>query len=229
MRHFYNAAVMSAIRRLGRRVGLLGSPSGMLATIAVASAVTFGWAGWEMLRQESAAEEQRQRERLENRADRAIQTIERLLDEIDRQLDARIADPRAALPPSSDALVLIFDERSIQPESPSVLAFYPLLPHQAEPPESLFAAAEADEFQRHAPARAADAYRRLAQSSDRSVRAASMVRLARVLRQLNRGDDALQLYRELARLEDVAVVGAPAALVAHDAEIRVVVLVGIDF
>jgi signal transduction histidine kinase len=198
----------------------------MLATIAVASAVTFGWAGWEMLRQESAAEEQRQRERLENRADRAIQTIERLLDEIDRQLDARIADPRAALPPSSDALVLIFDERSIQPESPSVLAFYPLLPHQAEPPESLFAAAEADEFQRHAPARAADAYRRLAQSSDRSVRAASMVRLARVLRQLNRGDDALQLYRELARLEDVAVVGAPAALVAHDAEMRLLEQLG---
>jgi len=42
----------------------------MLATVAVASAVTFGWAGWEMLRQESAVEEQRERERLENRADR---------------------------------------------------------------------------------------------------------------------------------------------------------------
>ena len=89
----------------------------MLATIAVASAVTFGWAGWEMLRQESAAEEQRQRERLENRAGRAVQTIERLLDEVDRQLDARIGDPRAALPTPSDALVLIFDERSI-PSSP---------------------------------------------------------------------------------------------------------------
>ena len=152
----------------------------MLATVAVASAVTFGWAGWEMLRQESAAEEQRQRERLENRAGRAVQTIERLLDEVDRQLDARIEDPRAALPPSSDALVLIFDERSIQPVSPSVLAFYPLLSAPPEPPDSLFAAAEADEFQRQAPARSADAYRRLARSSDRAVRAASLVRLARV-------------------------------------------------
>ena len=84
-------AVVSAARRLGRWVGLSRSPSGMLATVAVASAVTFGWAGWEMLRQESAAEEQRQRERLENRAGRAVQTIERLLDEVDRQLDARIA------------------------------------------------------------------------------------------------------------------------------------------
>ena len=135
-------------------------------------------------------------------------------------------DPRAALPTSSDALVLIFDERSIQPVSPSVLAFYPLLSALPEPPESLFAAAEADEFQRHAPAQSADAYRRLARSSDRAVQAASLVRLARVLRQLNRADEALQVYQELARLENVAVVGAPAALVAQDAEMRLLEQLG---
>lgn len=198
----------------------------MLAIVAVAAAVTFGWAGWEMLRQESAAEEQRERERLESRADRAVQTIERLLDEVDRQLDARIRDPRAPHPTPSEELVLTFDEHSVQPVSPSVLVFYPRLPQLPEPPESLFAAAEADEFQRHALARSVEAYRRLARSSDRAVRSASLVRLARVLRGLNRGDDALQAYRELARLENVAIVGAPAALVARDAEMRLLEQLG---
>ena len=104
----------------------------------------------EMLRQESAAEEQRERERLESRADRVVQVIERVLGEIDQQLDARITAPHAGLPATSEGLVLVFDQQSIQPVSPSVLVFYPVLPAQPEPPESLFAAAEADEFQRHA-------------------------------------------------------------------------------
>ena len=197
----------------------------MLAIVAVASAVTFGWAGWEMLRQESAAEEQRERERLENRADRAVQTIERVLGEVDQQLDARIAAPRAAHP-ATLGLVLVFDERSIQPVSPSVLVFYPVLSAPPEPPESLFTAAETDEFQRHALAQSADTYRRLARSPDRVVRAASLVRLARVLRQLNQGDAALEVYQEMARLEDVQVIGAPAALVGRDGEMRLLEQLG---
>src|SRR5688500_14936476 len=75
----YNRGLMSAGRRFRRWVRLSRNPSGMLAMVAVASALTFGWAGWEMLRQEGAAEEQRERERLENRADRVVQTIERVL------------------------------------------------------------------------------------------------------------------------------------------------------
>lgn len=196
----------------------------MLAMVAVASAVTFGWAGWELLRQERAAEEQRERERLENRADRVVQTIERVLGEVDQQLDSRIAG--APHPAASDGLVLLFDQRSVQSVSPSGLVFYPVLSAGHEPPESLFTAAEVDEFQRHALTESADAYRRLAQSSDRSARAASLVRLARVLRRLNRGDAALEVYREMARMEDVQVVGVPAALVGLDAEMRLLEQLG---
>lgn len=198
----------------------------MLAIVAVASAVTFGWAGWEMLRQESAAEEQRERERLQNRADRVVQMVERVLGEIDQQLDGRFAAPHAELPATSEGVVLVFDQQSIQPVSPSVLVFYPVLPARPEPPESLFAATEADEFQRQALASSAAAYRRLARSPDRAVRAASLVRLARVLRQLNRGDAALQVYRELAALQDAQVVAAPAALVGRDAEMRLLEQLG---
>ena len=217
---------MFPVRRLYDWVRLSPSPSGMLTIVAVASAVTFGWVGWEMLRQESAAEEQRERERLENRADRVVQTIERVLSEVDQQLDDRIAAPRGGLATTSEGLVLVFDQQSIRPVSPSVLVFYPVLSAQPEPPESLFAAAEADEFQRHSLGEATDAYRRLARSPDRAVRAASLVRLARVLRRLNRGDAALEVYREIAGLEGVQVVGAPAALVARDAEMRLLAQLG---
>ena len=150
----------------------------MLAMVAVASAVTFGWAGWEMLRQERAAEEQRERERLENRADRVVQTIERVLGEVDQQLDARIAAPRAALPATSDGLVLVFDQRSIQPVSPSVLVFYPVLSAQPEPPESLFAAAES---RRISAARVGAIGRRVSPSGTiaRSRRASGIVGAAR--------------------------------------------------
>jgi hypothetical protein len=131
----------------------------MLAIVAVASAVTFGWAGWEMLRQESAAEEQRERERLENRADRVVQVIERALGEVDQQLDARIAAPRAGLPATSEGLVLVFDQ-SIQPVSPSVLVFYPVLPARPEPPGRC-SRRRSRQFS-DALTSSADAYRRLA-------------------------------------------------------------------
>ena len=72
----------------------------------------------------------------------------------------------------------------------------------------------------------ADAYRRLARSLDRAVRAAALVRLARVLRQMDRGDAALEVYREMAELEDVQIVGTPAALIALDAEMRLLEQLG---
>lgn len=198
----------------------------MLATVAVAAAATFGWAGWEMLRQEGAAEEQRERERLETRADRVVQMLERVLDDVDQQLDASLAATQASLPVLSGGQVLIFDRESIQSASPPVLAFYPVLPAQPEPPASLFAAAEEDEFRRQALEPAADAYRRLARSPDRAVQAASLVRLARVLRQLNRHDEALETYREMAAIDDVHVFGAPAALVGRNAEMRLLEQLG---
>jgi signal transduction histidine kinase len=179
-----------------------------------------------MLRQESAAEEQRERERLEARADRAVQAIDRFLSEVDEQLDARIAAPDAVLLPASKELVLVFDFQSVRAVPPSMLVFYPALSARPEAPESLFASAEAHEFQHRAFARSAAAYRRLARSPNRTVRAAALVRLARVLRQLDRSDAALEVYRELARLEDAYVVGAPASLVARNAEMRLLERLG---
>ena len=193
----------------------------ILAVIAIASAATFAWAGWEMLRQDRAAEEQRERERLESRADRAVQALERILSGVDEHLAARAAAPLAALPDApADGVVLVFDRQQIHPVAPATLAFYPVLQTRAEAPASLFIEAEADEFQRGALPQAADAYRRLARSPDRIVRAASLMRLGRVPRQLNRDEDALAVYGEMAALDDVPVVGLPAGGIGRDAQMR---------
>jgi len=212
--------VLSAASRLRRAAQRWPRSSGLLAAVAFTSAATFGWAGWELLRQEGAAEEQRERERLERQADRTVQAIERALAEVGIQLDATLAAPSAPLPTVSEGMVLLFDQSGIRPGSPSALVFYPSVPGRTEPSETIFAAAEIDEFQRHALPRAATTYRRLAQSPDAAVRAASLLRLARVLRRQDQQDAALEVYRRLAELEDVPVVGAPAALVARDAEMR---------
>ena len=190
--------------------------------MAVASAATFGWVGWEMLRQDRAAEEQHERERLESRADRAVQALERVLSEVEEHLAARAAAPAAGLHGApADGLVLLFDRSAIQPVAPSTLLFYPLLPVGLEPPPSLFAEAEADEFQRRALPRALEAYRRLSQSPDRAVQAAALMRLGRALRQLDRREESLAVYAEMAALADVEVIGLPADLVARDAAMRV--------
>jgi two-component system phosphate regulon sensor histidine kinase PhoR len=208
-------------RPLRRWLHVLRNPSGMLALVAVATAVTFGVAGWEMLRQESSAEEQRQRERLAGRADRAVQAIERALGKVNEQLDATLVSrSEPAIP--REGLVLIFDQASIQRVFPTNLAFYPVLPAEAAPPDALFAQAEADEYQRNGLTTAAAVYRRLAQSSDAAVRATALMGLARVLKHSNEPEAALHVYRELAEVPEARVVGAPAALVARNAEMRLV-------
>lgn len=116
----------------------------MLAIVAVATAVTFGIAGWEMLRQEGAAEEQRERERLERQADRAVQAVERVISDMDAQLDASIATSDVEAVAQPGGLSLLFDQRSIRRVSPANLVFYPALPAQAEPPDVLFASRACD-------------------------------------------------------------------------------------
>jgi signal transduction histidine kinase len=92
---------------------------------------------------------------------------------------------------------------------------------QEEPSVSLFAEAEAAEFQRRDLNGAARLYRGLAKSSKPPVRAAALVRLGRVLRQLGDRAGALQVYSNLERLGAVTVGGQPAGLVGWQGRCRV--------
>jgi signal transduction histidine kinase len=79
----------------------------------------------------------------------------------------------------------------------------------------VFAAAEALEFRAQNLPQAVDAYRRLAQSPDRSIRANALMRLARGLRKEQRLREALAAYEEMSALGDAVIAGSPAELVAH--------------
>ena len=90
-----------------------------------------------------------------------------------------------------------------------------------EAPVSLFAEAEAVEFQRRDLNAAAGAYRGLAKSPKPPVRAAALVRLGRVLRQLGDRAGALQAYASLEQLGSATVGGQPAGLVGSQGRCRV--------
>lgn len=90
-----------------------------------------------------------------------------------------------------------------------------------EAPVSLFAEAEAAEFQRHDLNAAARLYRGLAKSPRPPVRAAALVRLARVLRQLGDPGGAMQMYSILEQLGSAPVGGQPAGLVGWQGRCRV--------
>ena len=90
-----------------------------------------------------------------------------------------------------------------------------------EAPASLFEDAEAAEFQRRDLYAAVGAYRGLAKSPKPPVRAAALVRLGRVLRQLGDRAGALQAYASLEQLGSVTVGGQPAGLVGSQGRCRV--------
>src|SRR5437879_1275459 len=90
-----------------------------------------------------------------------------------------------------------------------------------EAPVSLFVEAEAAEFQRRDLNAAAGAYRGLAKSPKPPVRAAALVRLGRVLRQLGDRAGALQAYTSLEQLGSVTVGGQPGGLVGSQGRCRV--------
>lgn len=92
---------------------------------------------------------------------------------------------------------------------------------EEEPPLSLFAEAEAVEFQRRDLNAAAVLYRGLAKSPKPAVRAAALVRLGRVLRQLGDRAEAIQVYASLEQLGSVTVGGQSAGLVGWQGRCRV--------
>jgi signal transduction histidine kinase len=202
-------------------------PSGRLllalTAVTLASVGSLSWVGWEMLRQDADVEAQRAQERLDYRADLAVQSLERQLTAIEDRLAAWTATPSSGPPPDPTVggLVAVFTPVTIEPSPSSRLLFYPNVPRRAEPPADLFVDGERAEFQQGDLARAAQIFRRLADSEDKTVRAAALMRLGRTLRAAGRPSEALAVYARMVVLEDVSVVGLPADLVARSATMQV--------
>lgn len=161
-------------------------------------ALVLGLLGWQVLVQDRAVETQRRQEETEIAADRAIAAIERAL----------------AVP---DAEVTVTSNGEIRMKPAGRLAYAPAqtgaIPVQAE----IFEEAESLEFRNQERTKAADAYRRLAESGNVEIRAGALVRLGRVLRRERKWQEALEAYASLERLGARFVAGMPAGLVARAA------------
>jgi signal transduction histidine kinase len=182
----------------------------VLAGIPLAA---LGWLGWRLLEQDRVLEQQRLRERLENGANLLARELDRSLLAWEGLLPTLTQGTSTALP--SHTVALWFDDSGVRDHRGIPLPYYPLVPSLPETSTNIFSTAEAQEFRERNLAAAASAYRRLASTSDRRVRAGALMRLARCLRRERRVEDALAVYSELAAMGDVPVAGSPSALVAH--------------
>jgi len=168
--------------------------------------------GWRLLDQDRALQSQRTAEIRENAADQVVAALQRAL----QTSQGDLAQFRAPTPPD-DSLMVEFGSSAIRVQPIHSLLFYPspLVPREA--PSSIFLEAETYEFQRQDYEKAASALTGLTRSPDASIRAGAYLRIARVQRKAGRVDSALRTYAELARLDDAAVGGLPAGLVARRA------------
>ena len=185
-----------------------------------------GWFGWRLLQQDRALETQRIQERLDHAADLVAAELLRRFTETEGQLVSLLALPESELPAaasnqakqlSDDALIVVVGAQRVEAYPSSRLLYYAFLPPVEEPPEGLFAAGEAYEFQQKDYPRAIAAFRELARSEDERVRAGALLRLGRGLRKTGQLGAALRVYEGLARLGSTAIEGLPAELLARHA------------
>jgi signal transduction histidine kinase len=188
----------------------------ILFLVTLVSVSALGWFGWKLLDQERAVEAQRAREGLEQAADRAVAIARGTLAEAGERLGTWLIVPPPAGKPD-EGLLLILANGNLSASPARRLLYRPQT--QPEVEDSTFSDAEVFEFQQALPARAIEAYRRLADSKVPAVRAGALIRLARVLRKTNQKGEARTVYQRVTAAEvgNAAVGGVPAELIARHA------------
>lgn len=191
---------MSRARNDTRRLTVL------LLTVVVPPALALVWLGLRLLEQDRTLLAQRESERREATAEAVVRSVSAALAEIDR------AAAGGAPVPGTIRITRRQGRLAVEPaDAVAWLAAPPRLPEFASAP---FAGAEEDEsHQRVELARAR--YRALAGSSEDTVRAGALVRLARLERRQDRPTSAIAAYTRLRGIDTVAVIRTPADLLAR--------------
>ena len=180
--------------------------------VAVVCGVALGWLGWLLLEQDSAVESQRNRERLDDGADRAVAVMQRSLANLDAQLGTQISGA-SAIP----GITLVWaDTNGMDHRADPGLLFYPDTARPTEAPQEAFAEAERLECAKQDLPSAARAYEPMAGSTNPATRAEALTRLARVYRKLHDVAKAELAYSRLAKIPSATVAGLPAELIAHE-------------
>jgi signal transduction histidine kinase len=171
------------------------------------------WLGWRVLEQDRALDVQRFRDRLETAAGLITRELERELTAWET-LAQHAADGHSPDPPH-DAALIVFDDDGIIEQRGIRLPYQPHVRSNDAIASGIFVDAEALEFQSDNLHGAAAAYKRVAETGSSLVRAAALMRLARVLRKQQQLRPALDVYKSLAAMNDVPVTGSPSELVAR--------------
>lgn len=180
----------------------------LLFLLTLGSVSTLALFGFRLLEQQRMVDAQQSQQRLEQAADRIAVMARGSLADASERLEAGVLNP--------GELLFRLSATSLDATPPGKLLYYPFPAPDPEPHFKLFAEAELFEFSQSQPAEALSMFLRLAKSRDASIRAASLLRVARVLRTLGRPADSVASYRDLAA-EDANVAGVPAGLLAKHA------------
>jgi signal transduction histidine kinase len=188
----------------------------LLFLVTLVSVSALAWFGWRLLDQERVIEAQRAQDRLEQASDRIAAVARGALAETGERLGSWLIAPPSDGKPE-EGLLLIFSGNDLVALPPHRLLYRPTPNPQPEEFPDTFAEGEVLEFQQLLPARAADWYRRLADSSNPGIRAGALMRMARVLRKTGRTEEARATYLRLETVGEARVAGVPAELTARHA------------
>lgn len=168
------------------------------------------WAGWRLLDQQRAIDEQRARGQAESAADAVAAGIRGRLAEAGERLSGWISDPTAPVPAIDGAVVVGIRAGEVKVNPDGGLPFVPIdLELPGENP--VFASLEAIEFS-GSPERAHAGYLALVDRHDPAVSAGALLRLGRAQRKLRDFEGALATYRRLAQLGAARAADLPAEL-----------------
>ena len=180
----------------------------LLVAVAVPPAATLVWLGLQLLQQDRELLTQRDFERRQA----AVQVVVRALGQAVAQAERRGSE--GTLPEGMVQLLLSAEGIDAAPRDR--VLWLPVVRSLPPADHAQFAAAERLEFQGGAD-QALTIYDAAARSAQPDVRAGALLRVARVHRLHGRWDEALNAYRRLALIHDVAIEGAPADLQARRA------------
>jgi hypothetical protein len=187
----------------------------LVAAVTVVPLATLLWLGWRLVAQDRALETQQIAQRLERAADLVVTGLQRAISQSEQDLFDGDRHPPEGV------VVVTRRGEHLEARPPSGVAYLPVLPPLDEALASTFALGDTLKFRQQAYEAAHAEFRRLAMSAHRPTRAGALLRIGRSLRRQGRTDEALVVSARMRELDDVAIEGVPAGLVARYARCRV--------
>jgi len=182
----------------------------LFVIVTLMPAVTLVFLGIRLLQQDRALADQRRLEILDRAADQAVRALQQDLASTDKRLKSD-ALPASGIPDGAVFASLRTDTIEVVPVGR--IPYYPDEPVAKEPPDAPFETLEELEFRKQDLAGALRLAVSLADSADPLIRAGALLRKARLLRKMERPEEALETYHTLAK-SSAWIGGLPADLVA---------------